>query len=66
MPSSVENRKIAGAVAGSPFLFTPDILNARWPSAVLKTSPVGVPAEPSGSPGAGIETTSAKGEPAVL
>ena len=47
-------------------MFTPVILKAPWPSAMLKTRPVGVPSEPSGSPGAGMETTRDSGVPAVL
>src|SRR5438477_11942160 len=56
VPSSVANRKRAGALVGIPPPVTPDIMNACWADAMLKTRPVGAPPAPNGSPGAGIET----------
>src|SRR5690348_3409192 len=67
VPSSVENKKIAEALTGAPVLLKPEILNPpAAPPLMLKTSPVGVPDDPSGSPGEGMETTSDSGVPAVL
>src|SRR5256885_2724420 len=67
VPSSVENKNAAAAVTGFPEALTPEILKPPdAPPLMLKTSPVGVPAVPSGSPGAGMETTSACGAPGVL
>src|SRR4051794_4249361 len=67
VPSSVANKKTAGWNVGNPPAVTPEILNPpSAPPAALKTTPVGVPALPSGWPATGIETTKACGLPAVL
>src|SRR5438477_977716 len=68
VPSSVSNRKTDGAVVGTPALLTPEIMKAPAVSAILKTSPVGVPSFPMGSAGAGpgMKTTNGCGVPAVL
>src|SRR6476620_5599470 len=64
VPSSVAKRNTAGAEIRAPVLDTPEILKACWlAAALLKTTPVGVPPEPSGSPGVGIETTNDRGAP---
>src|SRR5215831_15913696 len=60
VPSSVANRKTAGAVCVPSV-----ILNAPLPRAMLNTVPVGVPLAPVGSPGAGMLTTNGCGMPAV-
>src|SRR5205085_11746126 len=65
VPSSVTNRKTAGAVTALPPLLTPEILKAPCADAGLKAIPVGVPEAPSGSPGLGIDTTKDCGVPAV-
>src|SRR5690349_25027056 len=66
VPFSVENRKEAGAVMGSPPALKPEIWNPCRAEAMLKTLPVGAPPFPSGSPGAGMETTRGRGIPCVL
>src|SRR6266542_6165002 len=64
VPFSVAKRNTAGAVIGvTPSAATPEIGNAPWAIAGLKTRPVGAPVAPSGSPGPGIATTSDRGCP---
>src|SRR5262249_19402656 len=70
VPSSVTNRKIAGAEVGcgEPVAGLVKPLTLKPPPAmsVLNTVPVGVPLAPSGSPGAGMLTTSELIETGVL
>src|SRR6266852_9302985 len=66
VPSSAANRNMAGAIVLRPAPLKPETLNAFWPTAMLKTSPVGAPPVPSGSSGAGIATTRDCGVPSVL
>src|SRR5689334_9263190 len=58
VPSSVANKKTAGAEVAWLFASTPLILNPPSVPSVLNTVPVGVPLFPVGSPGDGILTTS--------
>src|SRR6266567_8611374 len=57
VPSSVANRKLAGALDGLPAALQPEIVNAPDALCVL-TRPVGAPPLPKGSSGVGISTTS--------
>src|SRR6266581_9763306 len=58
VPSSVANRKLAGALDGLPAALQPEIVNAPDAICVLNTRPVGAPPLPNGSSGVGIRTTS--------
>src|SRR6478752_2652231 len=59
VPSSVANKKTAGAEVATLFALNPLILNPpSAPPSVLNTVPVGVPLFPVASPGDGILTTS--------
>src|SRR6266567_3171101 len=58
VPSSVANRKKAGALDGLPAPLQPEIVNAPDAICVLNTRPVGAPPVPKGSSGVGISTTS--------